>query len=73
MSDDIRIINEHLNAIGNAKNTTNLIQSSLKLNPNAAAAADKETLENKQTYIQYSKDFQSAQKRYAQNVKKLQE
>ena len=73
MPDDIRIINKHLSAIGNAKDTTNLIQSSLKLNPKAAAAADKETLKNKQTYIQYSKDFQSAQKRYAQNVKKLQE
>lgn len=74
LANNTKIITQHLTAIGNANNYENLVQSSLKLDPNISQTIQKFQLQNMShidKYVQYNKQMTAATKEYKKDLQQL--
>lgn len=74
LANNTKIITQHLTAIGNANNYDNLVQSSLKLDPNISQTIQEFQLQDMShidKYVQYNKQMIAAEKEYSKDLQKL--
>lgn len=74
LANNTKIITQHLTAIGKANNYDNLVQSSLKLDPNISQTIQKFQLQNMShidKYVQYNKQMTAATKEYKKDLQQL--
>ena len=74
LANNTKIITQHLTAIGKANNYDNLVQSSLKLDPNISQTIQKFQLQGMShidKYVQYNKQMTAATKEYKKDLQQL--